>query len=86
MANLKSSKKDIRRIAKKTAVNKGVRTSLKTYVKRVRQAMDSGDSAKVQEALNTVYKQLDKAAQKGIIHRNQASRRKSRVAQLALKS
>lgn len=86
MANLKSSKKDIKRIAKRTAVNKSVRTSLKTYVKKVRTAVESGDAEQIQTALTTAYKSLDKAAQRGIIHKNQASRRKSRIASLVSKS
>lgn len=85
MANLKSSKKDIRRIAKKTVVNKSVRTSLKTYIKKVRNAVEAGDEAQIAEALRLAYKNIDKAAQRGIIHKNQAGRRKSRVAALVTK-
>ena len=85
MANLKSSKKDVKRAAVKTAVNKSVRTSLKTYVKRVRQAVEAGDKDQIQSALTLAYKNLDKAAQRGIIHKNQASRRKSRIASLVAK-
>ncbi|MCA0361238.1 MAG: 30S ribosomal protein S20 [Armatimonadetes bacterium] len=83
MANLKSSKKDVRRIAKKTVVNKSVRTSLKTYVKKVRVAAETGDKEQVAAALKLAYKSLDKAAQRGIIHKNQADRRKSRIASVA---
>ena len=85
MANLKSSKKDIRRIAKKTVANKSVRTSLKTYVKRVREAIASGDQATITAAVTTVQKQLDKAAKRGVIHPNQAARRKSRIMSQATK-
>lgn len=84
MANLKSSKKDVRRIATRTQVNKSIRSSIKTYVKKVRQAVESGDAAQVQEALRMATKTIDKAAQRGIIHKNQAARRKSRVAKLAV--
>lgn len=83
MANLKSSKKDVKRSAKKAAVNKGVKTSLKTYVKKVRTAVDAGDQKAVQEALAVAAKNIDKAAQRGIIHKNQAARRKSRAAKAA---
>lgn len=86
MANLKSSKKDVRRIEKKTAVNKSVRTSLKTYVKRVRQAVESGDAEAIQAAVNLAAKNIDKASQRGIIHKNQAARRKSRVMQAVQKA
>ncbi|MCB0826982.1 MAG: 30S ribosomal protein S20 [Armatimonadetes bacterium] len=83
MANLKSSKKDVKRAARRTEANKSVRTSLKTYVKKVRLAVEAGDDKAIQEALNMATKQLDKAAQRGIIHQNQANRRKSRIASLA---
>ena len=85
MANTKSSKKDLRRTAKRTVRNKGTRTSLKTHVKKVRSAAGSGDAAGTQEALLAAVSAIDKAAQRGIIHRNQASRRKSRAAKAANK-
>jgi small subunit ribosomal protein S20 len=83
MANLKSSKKDIKRSRKRADVNKGVKTSLKTYVKKVRTAAETGDKEATQAALNMAMKHLDKAAQRGIIHKNQADRRKSRIAKVA---
>ncbi|HXH60577.1 MAG TPA: 30S ribosomal protein S20 [Fimbriimonadaceae bacterium] len=86
MANLKSSKKDIRRSAKKREANLSVRTGLKTYVKRVRQAIEAGDKTKVAEELKMAQKSLDKAAQRGIIHKKQAARRKSRIASQAAKA
>ena len=86
MANLKSSKKDIKRSQRKQAVNQSVRTGLKTYVKRVRLAITEGDQGKIKEAVQAAQKQLDKAAQRGIIHKKQASRRKSRIATAAAKS
>ncbi len=86
MANLKSSKKDIRRNAKARAVNQSVRTGLKTHVKKVRQAIEAGDPAKTAEALKIAQKSLDKAAQRGIIHKRQAARRKSRIAGAAAKA
>lgn len=83
MANLKSSKKDIKRISRRTEQNKSVRTALKTYVKRVRQAIEAGDADKIKEAVTKVSKHLDKAASNGVIHKNQAARRKSRIATAA---
>ncbi len=80
MANLKSSKKDIRRAAKRRATNLSTKSALKTYVKKVRTA---ATAAHAQAALVVVTKQLDKAAQKGVIHKNQAARRKSRAAKAA---
>lgn len=86
MANLKSSKKDIRRNAKAREVNLSVRTGLKTHVKKVRQAIAAGDPAKAADALKVAQKSLDKAAQRGIIHKKQAARRKSRIATAAAKA
>ena len=86
MANLKSSKKDIRRNAKRRAVNQSVRTALKTTVKRVRQAAETGDTAKTTDALKAAQKSLDNASQRGIIHKKQAARRKSRAAKAAAKA
>ena len=86
MANLKSSKKDIKRSGRKRIVNLGVRTELKTYVKRVRQAIESGDKEKISAEVQAVQKKFDKAAQRGIIHKKQAARRKSRIASAAAKA
>ena len=85
MANTKSSKKDLRRTAKRTVRNKGTRTSLKTHVKNVRTAAASGDGDGAKKALVVAVSAIDKAAQRGIIHKNQASRRKSRAAKAANK-
>ncbi|MBN9502477.1 MAG: 30S ribosomal protein S20 [Armatimonadetes bacterium 55-13] len=86
MANKRSSKKDLRRIAKRTVRNKGTKTALKTYVKKVKATAATGETAAVQAALTTAVKALDKAAQRGIIHKNQAARRKSRAAKAANKA
>lgn len=76
MANLKSSKKDLRRIAKRRARNLGTKSALKTYVKKARAA--AGSDAE-NPTLRVAVKALDKAAKRGIIHPNQAARRKSRL-------
>jgi small subunit ribosomal protein S20 len=82
MANLRSSKKDIKRNAKRRARNQQTRSALKTYVKKVRVAVAQPevDGEHLQKSLTAATKQLDKAAQRGIIHKNQAARRKSRLA------
>ena len=82
MANKRSSKKDLRRIAKRNVRNKAARTALKTYVKKVRAAASAPEAA---TAYITAQKMLDKAVQRGIIHKNQAARRKSRAAKAANK-
>lgn len=83
MANIKSSKKDMKRNAKRRAINTAVKTSLKTYIKKTRVAAASGDVEATQAALIVAVKNLDKAAQRGILHKNAAARRKSRIAKVA---
>lgn len=86
MANTKSSKKDLRRIAKRRVRNLAAKSALKTYIKKVRTSVTAGDATATQAALTVAVKNLDKAAQRGIIHKNQAARRKSRIAKAANKA
>jgi len=86
MANTKSSKKDLRRIVKRRARNLTAKTALKTYVKKVRVAAATGDTGATSTALTTAVKMLDKAVKRGIIHKNAAARRKSRIAKAANKA
>jgi len=86
MANTKSSKKDMRRSAKKRIRNVSVKSALKTFVKKVRVAAATGESEATQSALVNAVSALDKAAQRGVIHKNQAARRKSRIAKAANKA
>jgi small subunit ribosomal protein S20 len=83
MANTKSSKKDIKRSEKRRIQNQSVKTALKTYVKKARLAGAAGDAELTSTSLSAAYKALDKAVQNGIIHKNQAARRKSRIAKAA---
>lgn len=82
MANIKSQKKRIITAEKARQRNKAVRTELKTYVKKVRAAVEAGDADAAQAAANVACRKLDKAASKGIIHKNQAAKRKSGVQML----
>ena len=81
MANLRTSKKDIRRIAKRRVHNQRVRTALKTYVKNVRVAIAAGDEEKAKQSMQLAQKYVDKAVEHGVIHKNQGARRKARIAQ-----
>lgn len=81
MANLKSSKKDLRRTAKRRESNLATRTSLKTFIKKARTAEAKAAPDKVSEAMS----KIDKAVQNGVIHKNQAARRKSRLAKAIAK-
>lgn len=82
MANIKSQKKRIRTNEAARLRNRAVRSELKTLVKHVQAAVEEGDKDAAVVAANRAYKRLDQAASKGIIHKNQASNRKSGVARL----
>lgn len=75
MANLKSSKKDLKRSEKARLRNQSTKSALKTFVKKARAA----DADTSPAAVAAAVKALDKAVQRGIIHKNQAARRKSRL-------
>jgi small subunit ribosomal protein S20 len=80
VANIKSQIKRNKQNEKARQRNKAVKSSLKTAVRSLREAADSGDTEKASEALRTAYIKLDKAASKGVIHKNQAANRKSALA------
>ncbi len=80
MANIKSQIKRIKTNEKARQRNVAVKSALKTAVRRFRTAADSGDAAAATTALQTASKALDKAASKGVIHKNQAANRKSGMA------
>lgn len=82
MANIKSQKKRIRTAEKARMRNRAVRSELKTLVKHVHEAVEQGDADAAKSAASRAYKRLDQAAAKGIIHKNQASNRKSGVQKL----
>ena len=73
MANIKSAKKRILTSAKKAAANKAVKSSVKTAIKKVHKAVEAGD-------LIAAEATIDKAASKGVLHKNNASRKVSRLA------
>jgi len=79
LANIKSALKRIRSSERKRLRNKPVRTALKTYIKSAHATMASGDTEMSGDAVVRAISELDKAASKGIIHRNQAARRKARL-------
>jgi small subunit ribosomal protein S20 len=80
VANIKSQIKRNKQNEKARQRNKAVRSSLRTSVRRFREAADSGDAAAAETALRAASRQLDKAASKGVIHKNQAANRKSAMA------
>ncbi|MGI6755534.1 MAG: 30S ribosomal protein S20 [Atopobiaceae bacterium] len=82
MANIKSQKKRILTAEKARVRNRAVRSELKTVVKDVRLAVEAGNAEDAQAKAYKACRLLDKAASKGIIHKNQAAQRKSGVQKL----
>lgn len=79
MANIKSAKKRVLVIAKKTLRNKMIKSQIKTAVKKVIAAINAGDQAAAKVALLAATSTIDKAKTKGILHKNNASRKISRL-------
>ncbi|HEX4061543.1 MAG TPA: 30S ribosomal protein S20 [Streptosporangiaceae bacterium] len=80
MANIKSQIKRNRQNEKARLRNKAVKSSLKTSVRRFREAAEGGNVEESGVALRAACRQLDKAASKGVIHKSQAANRKSAIA------
>ena len=79
MANTKSAQKAVRQIARRTAVNKSRRSQMRTYVRKVEEAIEAKDAVGAAAALHEATPLVARAAQKGIIHGNTASRKISRL-------
>ncbi len=83
MANIKSQKKRILTNEKARQRNKAVRSSLKTAIRRFHEAAQAGNVDEATTAAREAARKLDKAASKGVIHKNQAANRKSAIAKQA---
>ena len=79
MANIKSAKKRIEVIDKKTLRNKMIKSKVKTVIKKVEAAIAAGDKEAAQANLLVAISEIDKAASKGVYHKNNASRKVSRL-------
>jgi small subunit ribosomal protein S20 len=79
MPNHKSAEKRVRQSEKRRVINRGNRTKVRTYIKKLRTALDSGKSDDVQTVLPEAISVIDKAVQKGVMHKNAAARYKSRL-------
>jgi small subunit ribosomal protein S20 len=79
MANHKSAEKRIRQTERRTAVNKARVSRLRTFVKKVELAIDSGDKAAAQAAFLAAQPELHGGVNKGVIHKNTAARKLSRL-------
>ena len=83
MANIKSQLKRIKTNRAATGRNRAVKSEFKTAIRKFREAADSGDVDATKEALRVASIKLDKAASKGVIHKNQAANKKSAMAKKA---
>ena len=79
MANTSSAKKAVRKIERRTAVNRSRRSQMRTYLRKVEEAIASGNAGAAAEALKAAAPLVVRAAQKGIVHKNTASRKVSRL-------
>lgn len=81
MANTSSAKKATRKIARRTEVNKSRRSRVRSFVRKVEEALASGDKTAAAAAFSAAQPELMRAATKGVMHKNTASRKVSRLAQ-----
>ena len=79
MANIRSAKKRIRSDSRKAIRNRAKKSDLNTSIRNAREALSGNDFEAAQEELMSAVSKLDRAAEKGVIHRNNAARRKSRL-------
>ena len=83
MANIKSQIKRNRQNEAAHERNKSVKSAVKSAIRRFREAAEAGDADKAQELAKLANKKLDKAASKGVIHKNQAANKKSAISRKA---
>ena len=82
MPNIKSAKKRVKVIEAKTLQNKRARTQLRTSMKKFEAAVTAGDKAAASAAYTAAVKKLDKAAARGLVHKNAAAHKKSQYAKM----
>lgn len=86
MPNIKSVIKDVKKSRKNRLRNVAAKSAMKTFVKKARAAIEAGDPAAIQTAVQQSVSVIDKTAERGIIHKNAAARRKSRLMKKAHKA
>jgi len=79
MANTKSSKKSVRKLERRTEVNQARRSRMRTYLRKVEEAIGAGDQSAAKDALKAAQPEVMRASQKRILHGNTASRKLSRL-------
>ena len=85
MANIKQQKKRVLTNEKRRLRNQAVKSELKTYIRKTRLAVEAGNAEEAETLLAAASRKLDKAVSKGVIHRNQAANRKSKLAKAVAK-
>lgn len=86
MPNIKSVIKDVKKSRKNYLRNISAKSAMKTFIKKAKATMESGDAAAIQAAVARTVSVIDKTAERGIIHKNAAARRKSRLMKRAHKA
>jgi small subunit ribosomal protein S20 len=81
LANIKSAIKRIRTNNKKRALNQSYKSDMRTQIKHVEKLIEAGDAEGAKAAFHKASRKIDKAIQKGVIHRNNGNRHKARLAQ-----
>jgi len=79
MPNHKSAEKRVRQNEKRRAINRGHRTKVRTYIKKLRSAVEAGEKQEIDQILPEAIAVIDKSVQKGVMHANAAARYKSRL-------
>jgi small subunit ribosomal protein S20 len=80
MANTSSAKKATRKLQRRTVINKSRRSRVRTYIRKLEEAIAAGDRTQAMAAMKLAEPQIMRAAQKGMVHKNSASRKVSRLA------
>ena len=83
MANIASQKKRILRSGRERTENRLLTSTVKTYFRRLESAVEGGDASAIETAHRELVSRIDKAVQKGALHKNTAARKKSRAARIA---
>ncbi|MEW5785249.1 MAG: 30S ribosomal protein S20 [Bacillota bacterium] len=86
MPNTKSAEKRVRQVVARTAENRRIKSTLKTAIRRFEEALKSGDQEAARVKLTAAVRKIDQAAATGVVHKNNAARKKSRLTRLFNKS
>lgn len=79
MANTRSAKKMVRKIAARTDVNQARRSRMRTFIRKVEEAIEAGDQAAAKDAFRAAQPEIMRAASKGVLHKNTSARKVSRL-------